>query len=120
MSSFAYSTRLAALLVNSGQTVNAFTVPAGHRAVIKSVDTNQVGGASVGMRIRLAGTNRLLLRVATPTGAVDIHWYGHQVVHENETATVTADGAAGDIAISGYLLTGAGGPLGTTTKPGPT
>jgi hypothetical protein len=52
-----------------------------------------------------------MVRVTTPSGATNVHWSGHQVLHENEVLQVIGDGAQAQVAISGHLLTGAGGPL---------
>jgi len=103
--------RLWAGTLGAGQQLVVFTVPTGQRVVVKSLEVSQVGSTTAGVRLRINGKAGILIRVPTPAGSIATHWYGHQVLHEGEAANCIADGAAADIGISGYLLTGAGGPL---------
>lgn len=89
--------------------VTLFKVPVGHRVVI--TDLHGVTFASSGVSVTLfnLGLAGPLFRVVGSSGMA-LDWQGRAVLHENETAYAQSTAQA-RFYVSGWLLTGAGGPL---------
>lgn len=116
-----YSTRLAAasITVAAGR-VLAFTVPAGHRVVVRQVSGQAASGAGVALLLYIGGGGPLVHRASFPAGSDNTTSQDVRVVyHEGEACYVRALVAAVDYALHGYLLAGAGGPLTPGTLPSP-
>lgn len=116
---FIFSYRYFVGRVPADSSVNAPLVPAGYRFIIKSVDISQVYGATTATALIFPATNTALVRLASTSGTGDAHWTGSQVLHEGERVAVRTYGALSDVAVSGYLLPGSGGPLTAGTLPAP-
>ena len=114
-----YSTRLSAGVVGTAAAA-AFTVPAGHRVVVRHVYVIQVGAGGTGVILYLyPGSIELFRAVPSPSTSA-YHADVRLVFHEGETCQLRALGTTAVTSLNGYLLAGAGGPLssGATTKPG--
>lgn len=81
-----------------------YTVPAGKRAVIKSIDACNLTATPVSLVLFIGSTRFEVGPIAASPGAQ--RWYGHQVAYAGETIAATATTAnAISLLISGYLLT---------------
>jgi hypothetical protein len=101
-----YSTRFIA--ETSALTSPTFVVPAGYRAVVRSIDLYWIGGSAADTGIVLwAGLAYIFVAHATPSTEQTFQWQGRQVGNPGDTLTFFARDQPGDwgILASGYLLT---------------
>ena len=121
MASGVYSTRLYAGWFGAAleQRGLLFTVPAGHRAIIRDASSNQ--SFQTGARVDLyLGPGGPLLTRYTPGQEGGWHITGqHIVLHEGESCYGLQHLTAAEGQLSGYLLIGSGGPLTVTSLPAP-
>lgn len=114
-----YSTRLYAGWFGGALEVKGllFTVPAGHRAIIRDASSNQTFQTGAHTDLYLGPGGPLLARYVP---AAESYWHvtgQHIVLHEGESCygLQHLTGAMGQL--SGYLLLGSGGPLVVTGLP---
>ena len=100
--------------------VLAFTVPTGHRIVIRGIHGQAAAGTGVALLIYLGPGGPLLLRAPFPAGSDSTcNLEARIVLHEGEACYVRAIVANVDYSLHGYLLTGTGGPLFPGQLPAP-
>jgi hypothetical protein len=116
-----YSTRLYAGWFGGALDVKGllFTVPAGHRAILRDASSNQAHGTGAYTELYLGSGGPLLARYVP---SADNYWHitgQHIVFHEGESCygLQHLTGAMGQL--SGYLLVGSGGPLTVASLPAP-
>jgi hypothetical protein len=113
-----YSERFC-LAKRPGFPLDAFTVPAGRRAIVRSLSYSGYLTTSPAIWLAIAGVYVFvaLPQAATFGGNLDLY----QVAYEGELIVVDATAAAGDVgaACSGYLLTDVGGGRDAAQLPAP-
>lgn len=113
-----WSTRLATGTVTVAQNrVLAFTVPMGHRVVVKYACTQQATAAGAAVLFYLGSGGPWLARVDSTSGDPGTSVEMRLTLHEGEQLYVRALINAADFSLHGYLLDGAGAPLVPGTLP---
>jgi hypothetical protein len=107
-----FSTRIWSGTLNAISTLTTVaTVPAAHRIVLREIFLNCAPASGVALLIYLGPANHMVSRVDAPSGDAGRRIDSRLVFHELEQIQLRMLVAAGNIALSGYLLTGAGGPV---------
>lgn len=105
MATAVYSVRFIA--VNSVGGEGTYTVPSGYRAIVRDIDTAQVGGEANTPWDCVNDSLGYVIAGGFYEGVESYEqWRGRQVVNEGETIE-TSSGGSGlcSFAVSGYLLT---------------
>jgi hypothetical protein len=104
-----YSVRLGQWSLPAGAT-ESYTVPVGHRAIIRDVSGCIFPGPATGTNFEFdAASTAIYVCEAPPSCSVPFHWEGRLVLDAGESFSVSNQfgitGARVDVAVSGYLLT---------------